>query len=1049
MESNNVMQHQAKIQQLLQKFLEPNFEIKNDTYLNRLLTHFSGQEKTEVGASGINVPIFSEWLVRAVTFWEANNVTPAANISSFTLSLASFLSRNESTFCRLNVDNFYVKLIHIVKARQPEVSPSVKLGYIKLLESFLEHKAGIQWVIGSSFWEDVLSFSLINQTVYITKEGYQFMSKILQQTIDHDETVCHNIVKQIMLPLEDDAFKLMKSSGEMMEVSDEIIQHNINPTLLLLGDILEHFLESVLFAQNDCRIVLIFLRDFQLEQKIYNFMMIAQNKYLIFDLGKIMFVMQFLELYMGVISKNLKIASVQMSIRKMMSIFSTNISKGNFENMMKFCYYGQYYWNLMGYKVPCIKVNKDNEPMSFANQLLVLQLLPIFAIAMKYRDCYNRDEIYADEFRDEYVQKLFRMMCEDTVRIAYSWRDFLVGQSNIFEIATKGLIYIMKSRKYYPRERAAIAFQSFVYALKDVMCSIKEAPEKLNIFAKEISFFSLLFDAFIVFIEEFQITWRDSVETICVMAISFDFLTVPTWPMQLVTKALKLVNISITKYMSPNLALLVDRTADSVMAGLGHLLYTKLHDSTWEVRDTALEVVCTISHMSNTKIESTLITLPVFTEWITRAVSVWSTNSVTPATNIATFTLNLASLLSKNEDRFCTLNSNNFFIKLVNVVKARRPEAATSVKSVYIKLLSSFLEHRSGIEWMVACNFWEDIFRLSLIAETADITRESHKFMSKILEQTIGYDEHFSDAITDESVSKDLSPTLQLVGNILQDIMEGVMFDQKDFRVAVIFLKNYHLEQSISDFTLIARKKYLVFDSGKVMFIMQFLKLYVSVIDNNFNGAGHLLDDDFRDAFVQKFVSMMHQDSVRIAYVWRDFLVAQTNLFEISSKSLSYAKQSRRYYPRERAVIVFLSLAYLLKDFISILKETPEKFKIFMSEVSYFSLLFEFLSILIEEFAITWRDGFEAVDVMVASFDFLSLPSWPSEVVVEVLKLINISMAQYMSPNLALLADGATDSTVALLGPLLYSKLHNTVWKIKKAALEVIWTMSRMSNTGK
>jgi hypothetical protein len=43
---SNLLQHQAKIQQLLQKFLEPDFEIKNDTYLSRLLTHFSAQEKT-------------------------------------------------------------------------------------------------------------------------------------------------------------------------------------------------------------------------------------------------------------------------------------------------------------------------------------------------------------------------------------------------------------------------------------------------------------------------------------------------------------------------------------------------------------------------------------------------------------------------------------------------------------------------------------------------------------------------------------------------------------------------------------------------------------------------------------------------------------------------------------------------------------------------------------------------------------------------------------------------------------------------------------------
>ncbi|XP_044272396.1 uncharacterized protein LOC123016210 isoform X4 [Tribolium madens] len=596
MESNTVVQCQSKLQQLFQKFLEPDFEIKTDTYLNRLLTHLSSQEKTDD-------QIFTDWLLQAVTIWESQKVTPSAKIAFFTLNLASLVSRNEGRFCHLSGGNFYISLINVVKARQPETTPAVKLGYIKLMRAFLEHKSGIQWIVGNDLWIDILKLSLTNQTVYITREGYRFIAKLLEQTVDVDEEFCHRVVKEIMVPLGDSTYKTIKPSGDMMEISDETVYQNLSPTLQLIGDTLEYFLESVLFTQNDCRIVLIFLRDFHLEQQICNLMMIAQNKYLVFDLGKIMFIMQFLELYIGVISNNLKMGNVKTSVRKIMSIFRTNFSKGNYENVMKLCYYGQLYWNLMGYKIPCMKVNKDNEPISFANQLLVIQLLPIFAVAMKY--CVGDSSmIDSDEFRDQYVQKFFMMMCENTVRIAYGWRDFLTSQTNLFEIATKGLIYIMKSRKYYPRERAAMTFQSFVYTLKDVMRVVKEAPEKIAFFSQQVGFFSLLFDAFVVFIEEFQITWRDSVETICVMSICFDFLSIPTWPTQLVVKALKLVNVSIVKYMSPNLALLVDRTTDSTMAVLGPLLYTKLHDMTWEVRDSAMEVVCTMSHLSNTKFPS-------------------------------------------------------------------------------------------------------------------------------------------------------------------------------------------------------------------------------------------------------------------------------------------------------------------------------------------------------------------------------------------------------------------------------------------------------------
>jgi hypothetical protein len=69
---------------------------------------------------------------------------------------------------------------------------------------------------------------------------------------------------------------------------------------------------------------------------------------------------------------------------------------------------------------------------------------------------------------------------------------------------------------------------------------------------------------------------------------------------------------------------------------------------------------------------------------------------VTPPTGVASFTLSLTGLLAKNEERFCSLNNNNFFIKLVNVLKARQNGVALSVKLAYITLLSSFLEHKSG-----------------------------------------------------------------------------------------------------------------------------------------------------------------------------------------------------------------------------------------------------------------------------------------------------------------------------------------------------------------
>nr|CAH7755576.1 unnamed protein product [Callosobruchus chinensis] len=71
------------------------------------------------------------------------------------------------------------------------------------------------------------------------------------------------------------------------------------------------------------------------------------------------------------------------------------------------------------------------------------------------------------------------------------------------------------------------------------------------------------------FFKEFNITWREITETISVLDIAFCY-----------------------------------KVHDSVMGLLGPMLYAKLHDIHWEVRDSALEVICTITRISNKKFPS-------------------------------------------------------------------------------------------------------------------------------------------------------------------------------------------------------------------------------------------------------------------------------------------------------------------------------------------------------------------------------------------------------------------------------------------------------------
>lgn len=52
-----------------------------------------------------------------------------------------------------------------------------------------------------------------------------------------------------------------------------------------------------------------------------------------------------------------------------------------------------------------------------------------------------------------------------------------------------------------------------------------------------------------------------------------------------------------------------------------------------------------------------------------------------------------------------------------------------------------------------------------------------------------------------------------------------------------------------------------------------------------------------------------------------------------------------------------------------------------------------------------------------------------------------------MQPNLALLVDNTSGTTIEDLGPVLKNKLKDTLWDIRDTTLEVLYTIAEYSQT--
>ncbi|XP_044272399.1 uncharacterized protein LOC123016210 isoform X7 [Tribolium madens] len=560
-----------------------------------------------------------------------------------------------------------------------------------------------------------------------------------------------------------------------------------------------------------------------------------------------------------------------------------------------------------------------------------------------------------------------------------------------------------------------------------------------------------------------------------------------------------------------------------------HLDASKLLDHFW--------------YLEQRKLESTLITLPLFTQWLKQTVITWNSKNVKPETSVALFTLNLATLLSKKEKVFCDLNNSNFYITLINILKVRHLDVEPSVKLAYIQLLSSFFEHKSGVEWMTVCTFWEDVFKMSL-SDKSEVCEKSIEFMSIILEKAINRDEVFCNNIVkrvistlgvniykclknpSESSTHILEPSLKLIAGILEFVFVRVLTDDKDFRIAFLFLDNLRLEEIIDDLVLLSQAYCRSIHLVKIMFVVQFLELHLKVLTNNisfdvakytistirknftqycfkgrsyrdvielcsfgypywslinskigfdnanknqFSFSNHDLClllfpqgclllknfltvgeweiknfiDDCRDLNLYSFMRSMDPSFLRIGYTWRNILIVSPSLTQICIFSLIRVRKMLNMLSKVSAMVVFRMLIYIWKDIVSTIKEIPEKLEILRCE-TYFIEIFALLSELIEKFEITWKDNFEAVNVLAVAFDFLMLHRWPTDEVVQALRLINVAVRNYMSPNMSLLVDITSDSTLKMLGPLLSAKLLD-VNQVKNASLDVVFTMAQMS----
>lgn len=356
------------------------------------------------------------------------------------------------------------------------ISQNLKHAFIKILNACLEHEGGVRWIMTTNFCCNVLAFILTNQTIYITREGYKFVAGLLEKVSKIDLEFCVNFIEIILSPLKEQ-YQFNRENEQVPIIDNDALFRNLEPTLLLLSGIFEIFLEDITPA-SDFVIIKMFMQRYEIEEVIYKYFVISQCKEFALCLSKVLLPIPFFVLSEDVLrAREMNSYIGTKFLKKLYKVFTESINKNYTDNILQLCYWSSKYEKI-AFKdlVKQVLVKQDKPEDIFEHQMLLLQSIPIIGIGYKLRGKHQfnsrskllhylkiigeqKELLEQDEIRGLFMDKVFKRTTQSTMRTIYNWRKYKLTAPISFDDATLSLNYLLKSRVFYSRTPAIMAFQ--------------------------------------------------------------------------------------------------------------------------------------------------------------------------------------------------------------------------------------------------------------------------------------------------------------------------------------------------------------------------------------------------------------------------------------------------------------------------------------------------------------------------------------------------------------------------------------------------------------
>ncbi|XP_017036768.1 uncharacterized protein [Drosophila kikkawai] len=613
----------SRLRQIFDIFLRDNFSTTNNVYFEKLLTHLQAKENAYV----LEAPFVVEWVDKCITMVveDFNKIHP--KVISFMLNLSSYLAHNEWMIVRLRELDIVNRIIKLLQSGDRNFSPSIKLGGIRLMKAISRYSMGLAFLRIHRAWQLLIQYSNNDHTLYVVREARAVLYDVLYKSCDklHDKAVTLEILSEILQPIHDNLYKNTDSEERIhIKVDDNELLHKISATL----DLLSYILQQTLVLEERTSLIALLKEYHDFEITIWKLIDMTHNPYFI---EKIFTTLSSYNFALLMHEKLLNLDSAEppeeftefgLSFFNLMKFFITRKDGVSF---VKLAELNHVLWKKLGARAPK-EIVIQQERVTFENQLICFHMLPLL-FSMKYAQKINDEENKVDVF-DAYVVKLLEISCEQTLRLCYTMRDaFFTADGTSVGLVTPGLANkcihsLLALEKVLDREQAVTVCQALFYVLREAVAlsvitnnmqddchSVSSAgssylemyPRGTELVVNDPKVLHSVMVGLRTLIERFKITWKESVETIGLVNCLAFVLENTNMDARCTVQALKLVQLAVEHFLSPNMALLVDNLQGSALVCLGPIIVKRMHDTMWEVRDTTLELTTSIASISRIK----------------------------------------------------------------------------------------------------------------------------------------------------------------------------------------------------------------------------------------------------------------------------------------------------------------------------------------------------------------------------------------------------------------------------------------------------------------